>query len=543
MPRGANLSVGLGDLTVEVPTAPGTVILGVSRRKFLKSLAAGATLGCACRPLIAQAVTKPSSRFDNFDVYAQRAMRRWNVPGLAVAIVRDGKPVHLQGYGVRRLDDPGLVDEKTLFPIASATKSFTATAIAKLVDQGKLDWGDSALDYLPTLGIDRRITIRHLLCHRSGLPSADLLWSGGALDSDAILAKLKLLRPIAKPGQRFLYNNLMYLVAGRIVEAVAAQPWSEFVHDELFAPLEMQKTVANSSGIQSVDNVATPHARLSGKTQAVERYCPDVIAPSGTIHSNVSDMARWLLFHLEPRGRSVTPILSQARLAEMHSAPPELPDESQPRSSTTPHAPISNYGLGWFFNDHKGATVVEHSGTQNGFVAWVALVPSEHFGFVLLANDHRTGLNYALRSWLLDACCVLPERDWSEIVWRDYSHGYQRLIFEAKVNFEAERATDTTPSHPISAYAGTYVSPLYGPLGISGSVDSLALEFGSRFRGRLVHWSEESFRVLFDNPLQEDWLLNFKLAEGTIKAVDVTVAPWAPDWFEDGQALGEFERT
>jgi hypothetical protein len=304
----------------------------------------------------------------------------------------------------------------------------------------------------------------------------------------------------------------------------------------------MTSTVATNADARSVGNVAAPHANISGKTQTIERYCPDVIAPSGTIHSNAVDMARWLLFQLESGRRREMPVLSQARLEEMHRPPSELPEECEQPASTH-RTPISNYGLGWFFNDHQGTTVVEHSGTQNGFVAWVALVPSERLGFVLLSNDHRTGLNYALRSWLLDACRGLPERDWSEIVWRDYSTGYQRLLTDAKAQFETNRLTGTTPSQPMREYLGTYASQLYGPVRILGGDDSLALEFGSRFHGQLTHWSKDSFRVHFDNPMQEDWLLNFKFAEHQIKALDVSVAPWAPDWYEDGQQLGEFDRA
>jgi CubicO group peptidase (beta-lactamase class C family) len=158
-------------------------------------------------------------------------------------------------------------------------------------------------------------------------------------------------------------------------------------------------------------------------------------------------LAQWLLFHLEPDVQRKVSVLSPARLQELHAAPSEKSENTTPVKSNTPHAPITRYGLGWFFNDHRGHTIVEHSGVQNGFVTWIAMAPSERFGVAILTNRDRVGLNYALRFWLMDACLGFPVSDWSEKVRLDFKNGYQRLLREAEQKFTAEKKQGTTPLH------------------------------------------------------------------------------------------------
>jgi CubicO group peptidase (beta-lactamase class C family) len=354
--------------------------------------------------------------------YVEKAMANWGVPGLAIAAVKDGRLIHSRGYGVR---GPGAaaVDAETVFAIASCTKGFTAAAIAKLVDDAKLRWDDPIAGHLPSFqlsdpGLAARITIRQALAHRTGLPAANMLWRSGAFGGGGIVAKLRRLRPIAAPGERFLYNNNMYLVLGKLVEQVSGRTWEDFLRGELLGPLGMASTAVDSSGVRGRANLAAPHATDGGHLQHIQPYCPDAIAPAGAMHSNVVDMARWLMLHLEGGLLDGRQVLSAARMEEMHTAPGRAEAEA-PAGPGVPRAPISNYGLGWFFNDYAGRTVVEHSGTQNGYVSWVAMMPEERLGLVVLANHHRTGLNSALRSWIFDACLGRPERDWSEAVRAD----------------------------------------------------------------------------------------------------------------------------
>ena len=474
-------------------------------------------------------------------------MARWEVPGLALAIVKDGKLVHSRGYGVRKLGAAAAVDAETVFPIASCTKAFTAAAIAKLVDQEKLRWDDPIAEHLPQLRLAKpdltsKVTIRHGLAHRTGLPTANMLWRSGGFGSDEILARLRWLKPVAAPGERFVYNNNLYLVLGKIVEQASGRKWNDFLRSELLEPLGMKSTAPDSSGVRGRENIAAPHATDAGKVERIEPYCPDAIAPAGAIHSSVLDMAQWLKMQLAGGQVDGQRILSAARAEEMHTAPHALKAEAPP-DPRVPRAPISNYGLGWFYNDYAGRKVVEHSGTQTGFVAWVAMMPAERLGLVILANHHRTGLNSALRSWIFDAFLKRPERDWSEAVRTDYAGGYQRLLREAKAQFDAKRPPASHPSRPLSEYAGDYESKLYGLLRVVAKDDKLRLRFGTRFDGGLEHWQNNSFRVMFPNPRLDDWLVTFTVGESEVTALRVKESPWAPAWYDDADDLGEFRRS
>jgi hypothetical protein len=225
----------------------------------------------------------------------------------------------------------------------------------------------------------------------------------------------------------------------------------------------------------------------------------------------------------------------------MHAAPQPIAAQA-PGEDKIPRAPISNYGLGWFFNDYAGRKVVEHSGTQTGFVSWVAMMPQERLGLVILSNHHRTGLNSALRSWLFDALLGRPERDWSEAVRADYANGYQRLLREAKTQFEANRPPAAPSPRPLSEYAGAYESKLYGTLHLDVETELLRIRFGTRFVGSLEHWQQDTFRATFENPRLGDWLVTFAIQGQEVVGLHIKESPWAPLWYEDADDLGNFRR-
>ena len=519
---------------------------GLTRRHFLQAVATSTEILGAWGQHPAQGNQHKPNRLGDLDEYVEKAMVRWEVPGLAIAIVQEGKVIHARGYGVRGIGADAKVDAETVFCIASCTKAFTASAIAKLIDKANMQWDDPIAKHLRSFQLSdpeltARVTIRQALSHRTGLPTANMLWRSGAFASEEILSRLRWLKPVAAPGERFLYNNNMYLVLGKMVEQVSGRKWNDFLRNELIEPLGMKSTVADSSGIRGLENVAAPHASDNGKVQRIQPYCPDIIAPAGAIHSNVLDMAQWLTMHLEGGRSDGRQILSNARIEEMHTAPRRAEREA-PAEPNVPRAPMSNYGLGWFFNDHADRRVIEHSGVQTGFVSWVAMMPEERLGLVVLANHHQTGLNSALRSWIFDACLGRPQRDWSEAVRADYSNGYQRLLREAKAQFDAKRPSVTRPSKPLSEYAGVYESKLYGPLRIKAGDDRLSLQFGTRFEGELKHWQDDTFRAAFPNPRLDDWLVTFAVKEGTVAVMQVQESPWAPAWYDDADDLGEFHR-
>jgi hypothetical protein len=279
---------------------------------------------------------------------------------------------------------------------------------------------------------------------------------------------------------------------------------------------------------------------IDGQVKAVERYCPDVIAPAGAIHSTAADMAQWLIMHLD-RGRlGGHELLSAERVDEMHA--PVEPPLAEPSTIVVPKAAISRYGLGWFVNEHAGKKVVEHSGVQNGIVSWMAIMPKERLGVVVLSNHHQTGINSALRSWIFDRLLGRPEFDWSIAVRKDYTQGWQKLLREAKAEFEAKRPPEKPPSRPLAEYVGRYESQVYGTITVIEKGGQLKLQFGTRFQGELKAWQGDTFRAFFSNPRLDDWQMTFAIADGRVASLRALESPWAPQWYDDRDDLDVFDR-
>jgi hypothetical protein len=198
--------------------------------------------------------------------------------------------------------------------------------------------------------------------------------------------------------------------------------------------------------------------------------------------------------------------------------------------------------LGWFVNDYAGRRVVKHTGTAMGFVSWMAMMPEERLGVVILSNLHRTGINLALRNWVFDRLLARPDRDWSTAIHADYSQGWQRLLRGAKEAYQAKRPAEMPPPRPLEEYVGDYESPLYGSVRVADKDGQLTLRFGNRFLGVLEPWQGDTFRAFFPNPRLDDWLVTFKVAEGRVVSLRAQESPWAPEWYEDRDDLGEFRR-
>ncbi len=302
----------------------------------------------------------------------------------------------------------------------------------------------------------------------------------------------------------------------------------------------MTATTAECSGIKDRKNVAVPHASDTGKLQRVSRYCPEAIAPAGAIHSNVLDMANWLKLHLDGGISDGRRIISKARIEEMQTAPQQA-EKRDPADPRDPGVSMENYGLGWYFNDQGGRQVVEHSGHSTGFVSWVAMIPKERLGLVILSNHHNTGLNLALRIWILDALLGRPPRDWSEKVQSGFDKVWDTFR-EAKAKYAANRPMETALPRHLPEFVGRYSSPLYGDVVITDKDGRLNLQFGTRFDGQLQHWKNESFRAFFPNPRLDDWLVTFATQAGRVTSLRVKESPWAPPDYNDADDLGEFHR-
>ncbi|MGH9913667.1 MAG: serine hydrolase domain-containing protein, partial [Pyrinomonadaceae bacterium] len=263
------------------------------------------------------------SPLNGFDDYVRKAMKEWEVPGLAIAVVKDDKVVFSKTYGVRKLGDPTPVDERTMFAIASCTKAFTAAALAMLVDEGKLKWDDPVIKHMPDFQLydpwmTREITVRDLLTHRSGLAGPEPLWYSFGLEREEILRRLRYEKPVTSMRTRFSYNNPLFMAAGQLIPRLTGQSYDDFVRQRIFEPLGMTSSNMSITALKGSDNISTPYAKLDGKIQPVEWHSVDNMAPAGSINSNLKDLVQWLRLQLNGGTFNGRQLISPGAYQEMH---------------------------------------------------------------------------------------------------------------------------------------------------------------------------------------------------------------------------------
>ncbi|MEJ2206959.1 MAG: serine hydrolase [Gemmatimonadota bacterium] len=400
------------------------------------------------------------------DAYFAQAQRDWPVPGLSVAIVKDGRIVFEKGYGVRDIRQAEPVDEHTLYAIASNSKAFTAAALAMMVDEGRMTWDDRVVDHLPWFElydpwVSQEMRIRDLLSHRAGLGtySGDLLWYGTPYSAEEVVRRARYV-PQAFPFRAgYGYTNLMFIAAGEVLRAVSGEDWHDFVEERFFGPLGMTRSVTSTNDLPMRDNVATPHKNERGEVLPLEWYNWDAMGAAGGVISSVHDMAQWLIAQLNEGVAGDVRLFSDASQREMwrvHNPLAVSPGYRERYPSTH----FRGYGLGWSLADYRGRKITSHGGAYDGMFSQVALVPEEELGVVVLTNA-MTGVAPALIYRVLDAYLGGEPRDWSGellpgwIASRERFHGRQDRA-------EQGRVPGTRPSLDLSAYAGTYGGPMYG---------------------------------------------------------------------------------
>jgi CubicO group peptidase (beta-lactamase class C family) len=480
-----------------------------------------------------RAATDPVAMLDAF---AAKAVRDWQVPGLAISVVKDGRVVFAKGYGVRELGRPAPADTQTLFAIGSTTKAMTAAALAMLVDDGKVRWDDPVTRYLPWFQtgdpyVTRELTVRDLLTHRGGLGNADYLWYESEIAATEVRRRVRFLRPAYSLRSGFIYQNIMYAVAGDIVEAASGMTWEEFVRRRIFGPLAMARTVATLRETQARDNVASPHDRIDGVVRTIRNASVDPVAPAGSIWSSVADMAKWMRFMLDSaRTAEGRQLLKPATWAELLKPQTIVtPQGFYPTARLTrPH--WTTYALGWFQHDYNGRAVSFHTGSIDGMVAIIGLIPDERLGVYVLANlDHaevRHALMYTVFDlWNPDA----PEagrvargagRDWSAELLKLYG-GLQAEGDSARMRQEAQRVAGTRPTLPLERYTGTYADSLYGAVTVTHERGHLVLRRGAR-TGVLDHWHYDTFRARWGNAWQGTSMATFVIGpRGTADRLEI----------------------
>jgi CubicO group peptidase (beta-lactamase class C family) len=464
----------------------------------------------------------------DLDAYVARALKEFEVPGLAVAIVKDGYVVLTKGYGVRKLGEPAPVDEQTLFGIASNTKAFTAAALAILVDEGKVSWDDPVTKHLPGFQmydpyVTREMTVRDLLTHRSGLGlgAGDLMFfPPTTFTREEIVARLRYIKPATSFRSKYAYDNVLYLVAGQVVAAVSGKSWDDFIKERIFAPLGMTASNTSVKDLRPGGNFVSPHQKVEGRLQPVPYMNIDNTAPAGAINSNVAEMAGWVILQLNEGaihggqdGGGDRRLFSQRQSREMWSAQTPIPVGDPPPELSALRSNFSAYGLGWGLSDYRGHKVVSHSGGLAGMVSRVRMVPDMKLGIVVLTNQEAGGAMEAISYHVIDYYLNAAATDW---IGGFRSVAEQRLAQakEAEKNQSAARNAESKPSLPPAKYAGRYHDAWYGDAAIALEDGKLVLRFSRTpgLVGDLEHWQYDTFVARWrDRSLYADAFVTFAL--------------------------------
>ena len=407
------------------------------------------------------------------DSYIEKARAEWDVPGLSVAIVKDGKIVFAKGYGVKEQGRPGAVDSDTLFAIASNTKAFTSAALAILNDEKKLKWDDRVSDILPYFElydawVSHEMRVDDLLCHRSGLKtfSGDLLWYGTPYSREEIIRRARYLKPAFPFRAGYGYSNLMFLAAGEVVGKLSGISWDEFVGERIFAPVGMKRTITSVRHLDSKGNFAIPHSSFEGVVERIAWVNWDTMAPAGGIISSANDMARWLLVQIGGGTLDGTRIFSEAGQRVMWTPHNVMAGPSPGSKENDTH--FRTYGLGWSVSDFKGRFTVGHGGAYDGMFSQVWMMPEERLGVVVLTNCDR-GVMGPIVNRIRDAYLELGEKDYSVLALET-----SKLAKAAKKEETAPK--NARPPMALDSYVGTFGGAMYGDATVKAEGTGLVLQ-------------------------------------------------------------------
>ncbi len=487
-------------------------------RRFFAILALSLAL---LAPAYSQAVDTAA-----IDKIMQEALQTWQVPGAAIAVVKGDEVVYMKGYGVRERGGTKPVTPQTLFAIGSTTKAFTTTAMAMLVDEGKMAWDDPVRKYIEFFHLsdplaDQDVTLRDLVCHRTGLSRHDELWYGSPWGRQEIIRKIglaKLTKPFRSTWQ---YQNIMFLTAGYAVGAAAKTSWEDFVQKRIFDPLGMTGADCSVTVAEKAPDHATPHRKKEdGKIEAIPWRNIDNIAPAGSINAGVSDLSKWVRFQLGDGAFQGKRLVSAANLEETHT--PQMVERIEgPAKAVAQETETTqmSYGLAWQIHDYRGHLLVEHGGGIDGFLTSLTLVPKSKWGVAILSNLSPASLQVSARNSVLDLLLGLPRKDWNTI----YAGQTKKAEEERKAREkerEAKRVKGTKPSRELPAYAGAYEDPAYGSAHVSLESGSLVLEW-SNFKSRLEHFHFDTFASKGDNPLGNEQVPFALGTDGDVATMDL----------------------
>lgn len=489
---------------------------------------------------------------EDFATRVEALREKVGAPGISIAIVEDGRTTLARGWGVRKLGEPAKVDGATIFQTGSTGKAMTAAALAILVDEGRIAWDDPVIKHMPWFRmydpwVTREITIRDLLVHRSGLGlgQGDLMFVPRTnLTRRQTVERVAYLKPRTSFRAAYAYDNILYAVAGQLIEEVTGKTWEVFMRERVLRAGGMKHATSDSPDRFRVANRSWPHARLSGPlrglgTQQVLNERDELGrngAPAGGLAMSAEDMAAWLKIQLAqgalPNGGR---LFSEAQAREMWKPAVTMPITALPPALSPATPNYQAYALGWQVQDYRGHRIISHGGGVFGSITRVVIVPDRNIAFAIMLNSEESGLLLGLTYTLLDHYLGVADRDWTQ----NWQQWYEARLEGGRAYLAQVKATAPAkvgPSLAPARYAGTYRDPWYGDVIVRSTPAGLTIDFTStpRMVGRLRHWQYDSFLMEFDDKAIEPAYVTFALdADGEVTGVRLKAASPIADFSWD----------
>lgn len=471
----------------------------------------------------------------DLDHYIDQVLKTFEVPGLAIGVVKDGRVVLAKGYGVKDISSGEPVDAHTTFPIASNSKAFTGTALALLTEDGTLEWDAPVIKYLPWFRmadpyVTKEITVRDLLVHRSGIApyAGDLLqFPPTNYSREEIVYRLRHLPLATSFRSTYAYDNVLYLVAAEVIKSVSGMEWEDFIRERIFKTVGMSESISRFSDFHSLKNKASSHAHVDGKLKILENFAGqglgDASNPAGGIASNVHDMTKWLVTQLDSgRTPSGEVLFSPATTTELWSGVTPMPHTPVGSWIQPAQTDFNSYALGFRVYSYRGVKMVTHGGKLDGFVSFVNMIPEINAGIVVLTNQESSNAYRAIVNKIADHMLQLKPFDWIRGYRIEEDRRFERMERVSK-SVTASRDPNARPSLPTERYAGNFYDAWYGNIKVTHKDGKLLMQFehSPLLTGEMEFYQFNTFIVRWHHrDLKADAFVTYSLDEqGEITSV------------------------
>lgn len=465
---------------------------------------------------------------DSIDHYVANALTNWQIPGVAVCIVKDGKVVLMKGYGVKEIHGTDKVDENTLFMIGSNSKAFTATAIAMLDADKKISLDDKVSKWIPSFKLDNKAAgeqaiVRDLLCHRLGFQTfqGDFTYWTSNLTRAEVIEKMSHIKAQYPFRTKWGYTNAAFVVAGEIIPKATGMQWEQYIKEKIFTPLGMTSTLALSKDFPHAPNKCSAHTMAEGKLIKIPFCSIDNLAAAGSIGSSVNDMSHWVMAQLNRGKYNDLQVIPTAAIAQTWLPHSILGNGGHLYNS----GHFSLYGLGWMMEEYCGKKMVSHTGGVNGFVTSVTLLPEEKLGIIVFTNTDQNSFYEALKWEIADAYLGKPYRDYSKVYLGFYNQ--QKRDDEKKdKKMQDSVALQLKPTLAVTNYCGSYFNDVYGAMTVLQEDGELKMKFSHhpQMYAKLQAIGGNRFYATFSDPEFSKAVFPFTVVNSKVTAVSVKVA-------------------